>query len=462
VKAALSRLAFCLWAVLPVLAPRVAVGEPGAFQHRVDLRLIGLLERSRPGPFGSVFNEDLDDDILGIYAAYGVAWQAHRRVQLQGLLDTNVINLRDGELLAGPLPFEEELEQTGFLREAWLTLDLPAGLDLGAGKRRVRMADGLIFDEYATGAELAVQAGPLRWSAGGWWPGRALVPPNDPILGTTLTWQIDLSNTLYLFAYGDAPDASDGAAFVKDLVSALLPELPTVADCATLRGNSLRYWLGGGLNLLFEGHSIRAAGAWQLGHAAILPASIDAPDCAAFVRSIIEALPRVDEPIAAFGLDAAWRARISSHFFAGVFGTWLSGDPEPLSGTWTAFSTPAPLLPNSLLFFNGNTTSTILDNTLSLSGVEGRGVRAAGLTALFVANARLEVDVLLAGLWPDAGSGAYGTEYNARLRARLSDAIDLRIEFGALLEGAVYDAPRTWWQSNVALNWQWDSTAARP
>lgn len=439
-----------------LLAQPVAARAPGVFEQRVDLRLIGLLERSRPGPFGSVLNEDFDDEVLGIYAAYGMAWQPHARVQLQGLLDTNVLNWRADTLRAGPLPLTEEIAQTGLLRVAWLTVDLPAGLELAAGKRRLRVADGLIFDEYATGAELGFQAGGLRWTAGAWWPGRALAPPDDPLLGATLTWQIDLSNSVYLFAYGDAPDASDGAAFVQDLVAALLPELPTVSDCATLGGNSLRYWLGGGLNLLFEGHTVRAVGTWQLGHAAILPAALDSPRCGPFVRSILEALPRVDEPIAAFGLDAAWRARISSHLFAGVFGTWLSGDPEPLSGTWTAFSPPAPLLPNTLLFFNGNTTSNILDNTLSLSGVEGRGVRAAGLTALFVAHPRLELDLMLAGLWPDAGSGAYGTEYNARLRARLSASLDLRVEFGALLEGAVYDAPRIWWQSNGALNWQWE------
>lgn len=425
--------------------------------HRIDLRALTLVDRSRPGPFGTVLNEDLDDELLGIYAAYGIQAAPHPRVRLRGLLDTNVIQLRDGDVFAGPRRIEDEIERTGLIREAWLTLDLPAGLGIGLGKRRVRLADGLIFDEYALGSELNISAGRLQWTVGAWWPGRALVPDQALILGTTLEYQFDLSNLLYLFAFGDGPNAQSGAGFVKDLVSALLPELPTVADCATLRGDSLRLWMGGGLNLLVEGHAFRAVGAWQTGHAAILPTSIDAPDCAPIVRSILEALPRVDEPISAFGFDASWRVKLNRVMFAGLFGTWLRGDPEPLSGTWTAFSPPASLLPNTLLFFNGGATSTILDNTLALSGIEGRGVRAFGASVLFVLTDRVEIDLLLAGLWPDAGEGAYGTEYNTRLRARLADQLDLRVEFGALLEGKVYDAPRVWWQANGALNWQWDS-----
>ncbi|MGK0362627.1 MAG: hypothetical protein ACI9U2_004948 [Bradymonadia bacterium] len=442
-------LLLALGAVAPAAAREVS--------HRIDLRALTLIDRSRPGPFGSVLNEDLDDELLGIYAAYGVRVAPHRRIRVRGLLDTNVLQLREGQVFAGPRRIEDEIERTGLIREAWLTLDLPAGLGLGVGKRRARLADGLIFDEYALGAELSVSAGRLQWTMGAWWPGRAIVPDEAPIVGTTLEYQFDLSNLLYLFAFGDAPDAQSGAAFVKDLVSALLPELPTVADCATLRGESLRLWMGGGVNVLVQGHAFRAVGAWQTGHAAILPTSIDAPGCAAIVRSILEALPRVDEPISAFGFDASWRVKLNRVVFAGLFGTWLRGDPEPLGGTWTAFSPPASLLPNTLLFFNGGATSTILDNTLALSGVEGLGVRAFGASLLLVLTDRVEVDLLLAGLWPDAGEGAYGAEYDARLRARLGKQVDLRVEFGALLEGAVYDAPRVWWQANAALNWQWES-----
>lgn len=442
---------------MALMAGGVGAAQARDVVHRVDLRALTLIDRSRPGPFGTVLNEDLDDELMGLYAAYGVQATPHRRLRLRGLLDTNVLQLRDGVVFAGPRTLQAEITRTGLIREAWMALDLPAGLDLGLGKRRVRMADGLIFDEYALGSELTISAGRLQWSAGVWWPGRALVPDDALIVGATLEYQFDLSNLLYLFAFGDAPDAQSGAAFVKDVVSALLPELPTVADCATLRGDSVRVWMGGGLNLRMQGHSIRAVGAWQTGHAAILPTSIDAPGCAAIVRSVLEALPRVDEPISAFGFDGSWRVKVNRVMFPGVFATWLRGDPEPLSGTWTAFSPPASLLPNTLLFFNGGATSTILDNTLALSGIEGRGVRALGATMLFVLSDRVEVDLLLAGLWPDAGDGSYGTEYNTRLRARLADAVDMRLEFGALLEGAVYVEPRVWWQANAALNWQWDS-----
>lgn len=440
---------------LLVLLCLPAPSRADAPTQEIDLRLIGLLDRNRPGLFGSVFNEDLDDEFLGLYAAYGLFWPLHPRVQLRGLLDTNVLRTIDGELFAGPRRFEDEIRETGMLREGWLSVTLPAGAEIGAGKRRVRLAEGLIFDEYALGADLAVTAGPLRWLTGAWWPGRTFVPDAAPILGTVVDWRLDLSNTLSFFVFGDAPDAQSGAPFVRELVAALLPELPTVADCATLRGNSLRYWMGGAVNLLFEGQSFRAAGVWQIGHAAILPSALDHPRCIEIVRAIIEALPRVDEEIAAFGFDAAWRIRLHPNIFAGLFGTWLSGDSEPLVGTWTAFSPPAPLMPNTLLFFNGGATSTILDNTLTLSGVEGRGVQAAGVSLLLVATERVEFDLLLAGLWPDAGSGSYGAEYDTRLRARLGDNFDLRVEFGALHEGAVYDAPRIWWQLNAALGWRW-------
>lgn len=445
----------CLAAAL-LAAACLAPTEAGAqVWQDVDLRLIGLLERSRPGVFGSVFNDDLDDDFLGFYGAYGLLAPLHSRIELRALFDTNVVRIIDGEVFAGPRRFEDEITETGLLREGWLSVNLPAGVEVGAGKRRLRLAEGLIFDEYATGADLSVSAGPLRWAVGAWWPGRELVPDTDPLMGTTLDLRLDLSNYLTFFAYGDAPDAQNGAPFIRDLVSALLPELPTVGECATLRGNSLRFWMGGAINLLFEGQSFRAAGAWQWGHAAILPDSINDPRCIDIVRAIIAGLPRVDETISAFALDAAWRTRVHPNIFVGLFGTWLSGDSEPLMGTWTAFSPPAPLLPTTMLFFNGGATSTILDNTLTLAGVEGRGVRAAGASLLLVATERLEFDLLLAGLWPDAGSGSYGAEYDARLRARLTDRLDLRVEFGALNEGAVYDAPRIWWQANTSLGWRW-------
>lgn len=444
-------LALILLACLPT------TGRADGVVHEVDLRQIGLLDRNRPGLFGSLFNEDLDDDLLGLYAAYGLTLTPHRRLQVRTLLDTNVLRVIDGALFAGPRRIEDEIVETGLVREAWTSVNLPAGAEIGAGKRRVRLAEGLIFDEYALGADLTITAGPVQWLVGAWWPGRPFVPNAAPILGSQVDLRLDLSNTISLFVFGDAPDAQDGAPFVRELVSALLPELPTVGECATLRGNSLRYWMGGALNLLFEGQSIRAAGVWQLGHAAILPTALDAPRCIDIVRAIIEGLPRADAPITAFGLDAAWRARLHPNIYAGLFGTWLSGDAEPLAGNWTAFSPPAPLLPNTLLFFNGGATSTILDNTLTLSGVEGRGVRAAGITLLLVATERVEFDLLLAGLWPDAGEGTYGAEYDARVRARLGDRFDLRVEFGALHEGAVYDAPRIWWQLNAALGWRWTS-----
>ena len=325
--------------VLLLALSRVAAAAEG--EVRADASLLALIERDSPAPLPSVIDATFDREVLGLYLAVGGLLALGPRVELSALFDTHVLEISEGEVLAGGRPFSEEVAETALLREGRLRLWLPAGLSLEAGKGRVRLGEGFIFDHYATGLAFGVDAPPFSLEIGVLWPGRDLVPDRPALVHGRLSAHLDLTRTLFLFAAGDAPDAAVGGENLRALVAAVAPDLPALVDCADLRGDSVRAFFGGGLDFLLDEHWITAVGMLQLGHADIEVYA--RPGCSVGVQRILSLFPQVEAPVRAFALDASWRVRATSLLFPGIFGTWLSGDEDPFAGRWTVFAPPAAL-----------------------------------------------------------------------------------------------------------------------
>ncbi|MEZ4466103.1 MAG: hypothetical protein R3F60_00325 [bacterium] len=416
---------------------------------RVEASLLGLAEREAPAPLPDVIDAPLDREVAGLYLAVGGLLAVGPRIELSALFDTHVMEWKDGEVLAGGRPLGDEVAETALLREARLRLWLPAGLSLEAGKGRVRLGEGLIFDHYAAGLALGVDAPPFSLQIGVLWPGRDLVPDRPALVHARLAAHLDLTRSLFVFAAGDAPDAAVGGDSLRDLVAAVAPASSALARCADLRGDSVRAFFGGGLDFLLEDHWITAVGILQLGQADIEVYARERSDCGVGVRRILELFPRVDAPVRAFALDASWRVRASSLLFPGAFGTWLSGDDDPLAGRWTVFAPPAALVGRTALFFNAG--PPILDQTLEVSGLDARGVRAVGASLLVAPSAELEVTGVVAWLEPDEGPGSYGAEYDLKARWRPDEAWEVQAEAAVLDEGDFFVNPGTWWQVSLVL-----------
>lgn len=420
----------------------------------LNLRMLGLLDRNVPGSLPRLLPASYDQSLVGLALGVGGTLAVGNTLELTLGFDTRLTTVEDGAVLANGRPLAEEAEATGFLREARLHLWLPGQLQVDAGRGRRRVGEGFILDSEALGADVAVDAGDFTFQIGALWPGRDLEPSGSLLVHGRLTQHLDLTRSLYLFVAGDAPEAAVGTSALRELVAALAPDVPRLADCAHLAGHSVRAFAGAGVDLLLEEHWITAVAIRQLGRAQINVRSLDEPSCGVVVQRILGLFPQVDAEVDAFALDIGWRVRLTEVLYPGVFGTWLSGDTQPFVGDWTVFAPPAALLGRTLVFFNAGATTPVLEETLDVAGLQARGVRATGITLLAALSRALEVDGVVAFLWPDAGPGYYGTEYNARVRWQVSDTWRLLAEAGVLDEGDFFGGPERWWQATLMVGWQ--------
>ena len=408
-------------------------------------------------------------------------------------VDTGLVEFEGGEWLANGHPLGEEIERTGLLRQAWLDLAPSEGpLQVGLGRREARVGGGLVFDEYATGIELTIEAGldgvlggvlggvidaePLRVELGLWAPGRQLVPDPDTsrLLVASARWQPVLMSEIYVFG-ATADDRGDNADMLIDSAAdlALRPlgsRAAVVRDiwlhnCSAFDAELSLWYAGLGADLVLDGHTLNVVGMLGGGQVRWLlaPRLLRNTECQALNERMSPRWGAHGEvEIDAYALDLSWRARAHGWLYPGLFLTWLSGEKRDgegnpfADGTFEGFVALAPHVRRPALFFGSGLGAGLYGRTAAVAGVSGHGVIAPGASLLVAIGERLELTALAALLLADeprAGRSerSYGQEIDLTMCYEATDTVRVRAEIAALKLGLFYPETAVWWRGTVGL-----------
>jgi len=456
-------------------------------------QVVQRVERSRPDDSLRV-NDDLSLDSKGFltprvhdtvttaFVAVG-GWAEYAEwLRLRGGLDSGGVAMRGSGVTIDGVPIDA-LEPEP-LREAWAELH-HGGATLGAGKRRLRVGGGLVFDEYATGAAASFTWQDLRADVGVWRLGRALLPTRGPLIHGRVSWSVDVTNEVYVFGAVLTDDAEAAEELVQAFIEqrvlqSRVGETPILGGltllaldaCTGLAGEARPWHVGGGADLLFAGHSVHAAAVIGRGSGYVdLERAFQSDAC----RSLVQDLPpvlrttvegtrgrlpfgRLATELESFAVDLTWRTRVAEWLYPGAAFTWLSGSgeggrlgTEDEPGTLEVYLAPAPYLPRSALFFDAGLGSGFETRTAVTAGVLGRGVVAPALTALVVPHDRVEIDLRAVWLEADAPGPfgedrTYGQEYDLELRWELVDGLSVEAALDVMIVGGFYPEDGVWWR----------------
>ncbi len=454
-------------------------------------QIFDRVDRNRPDDLLRI-NDDLSFDVPGYlaprldeatsirFAGVAATLFVQDWLLLRGAVDTGGVRFVDGEVTTNGRGFEEEVTETGLLREAYAEASW-GPVQIGAGKRNRRIGGGLVYDEYATGGSVAAEAFDLRLESGVWLLGRELVPSRGPVLTGRLGWSLDETNEVYVFASLITDDAAAAEELAQAMIDSLLVRrvgaqplvgglaLAAFQDCARVEAEARPWVAGGGADLLFAGHTIHLVALVGRGSAHVaVNRALQSDSCVALLEELPPELQGLlgtlqdnvpwgerEIDLASFAVDATWRMRITSWLYPGAAFTWLSGNDEEFQDL-TVYLAPAPYLPRSTLFFGGGLGTGFETRSASAAGVLARGVIAPALTALFVPHDQLELELAVLKLYADESGPFsddldYGTEVDLNLRWAAHEALVAQAEAGALRLGGFYPQEGTWWRVSVGL-----------
>jgi len=334
-------------------------------------------------------------------------------------------------------PIGTEFDQTLFIRQ--LYADATAGragfFRARVGRQRLRVAEGLVYDDWGLGVDLDADLGaigpPLAASLSVFYPTRGWPTPSQwtsPVVSVTLDWLPSLGQWVGLwgvFSHDDTGDANQvlRQGFIATEVERVLSTAP--GSAAYIRASrSLALLIAspplGTSNLGWAGLSGRVdvddrnEARWTVGSSFGTVSSYGAG---------ATALPRaVDVPVLGWAVYLRWLTQLGSGFRLSPFFLWLTGD-DPGDEQQAAFGVPkshtgflsiSPFISATNLFFQGGISEAYSDRHVASSGVNARGVVAPGLEAGWSPSPTLDVVVKGAWLWSDTpgpqGGQVYGPE----------------------------------------------------
>jgi hypothetical protein len=473
-----------------VLAVALTPAAGHALDADVQARalLLGSVERNRPAQVvdldhfqivpdakgrrrldaGPYLYPILDDTALEAFAGVDAEVDLTSWLSLELGADSGLLRLSDGEVESDGRPIAEEARHTYFLRTAWLELSPPDGpIGLGAGRRNVRLAGGLLFDEFATGAEIFGGFGAWTASLGGFVPGRDWPPDGEPFYVGEVAWAPDALSRVSLFAAMHHADGATARTLVQQVVldriladePAMNRPIETRQDlCTLVDGATSPWWIGTTLDLVLEGHTLRGAGVLGFGSADVdLP--VDRTRLACRSRRLTDRHVQLD--LRSFAFDLTWQHRLSDVFYVGAFGLYYSGGRlGPNDTTYTAFLAINPYFDRPAVFFNAGLASSYEPHSHQPAGVEGRGVASAGPTLLVAPSEDLELKLLAAVIYADepgpyGPDRHYGNEADASASWHALDGLALSLEGGAWRLGDFYPEKATVWQVRAGVQAEW-------
>jgi hypothetical protein len=340
------------------------------------------------------------------------------------------------ELTSNGLPAADELAETLLLRQLYADLSLGAAGFLHAriGRQRLRVADGLVYDDWGLGVDLDADLGaigpPLAAGLSAFYPTRgwpSAAQWSSPVLAATLDWLPSLGEWLGVwgaFAHDDGGSAAQilRQGLVEDDVVQMTAYPPgsreyvaasrraAVLLAAAPRGTSDLGWAGvaGRLEVGEAGEARLACGA-AFGHIGTfaIEGSAAAPSVTA-----------VDVPVLGWAASLRWTSHLGRGVQLSPFLVYLSGD-DPANDrrvagaqpTYRGFLAVSPFLTATNLFFSGGISEAYADRTATSSGVNARGVIAPGLEVGWSPASSLDLRWKAAWLWADQMGPFGGRDY---------------------------------------------------
>lgn len=372
----------------------------------------------------------------------------------------------------------DEIDATLLIREAYADYAFGrAGFaSVRVGRKRVSVADGFVYDDYASGAELALDVGaigpPLSVTLSVFQPTRdwpRSVRGISPFLAARVDWLPSLFEHAGLFVAthrdrtGSVAELFRGA--LVERLATYLAQASSSTDYiaanhrlagvlgARLESDATMAWVGtSGRIVPWGGQRI----GWT---AALLRGSID------HVATANPDLPPIAQDVRLAGrlLSASWNTDLGDRIGLGAFFLHLSGGTFPVgppsqavNGSYGGFLGIAPFITATNLFFGGGLSESFAARQSSAPGVNGRGVTAPGLSVSFdpadAVGLELKAAYLTAPVSGPSGGRVYGTEVDAGLSWSPWDGVVLGAELDVLWPGDFYAGSRTVYKTIVALD----------
>jgi hypothetical protein len=357
-----------------------------------------------------------------------------RRIESQQVFAVEETRLEPARLVSNGRPIGEEVRNTLLLREAW------AGAALGrndfalvkAGRKRFTVADGFVYDDYATGVEATFDLGAIgpSWDLGAalFYPTRDF-PGRSGVTSVMLALRADYLPSLFEHAGLFVALFRDRSDTLADLFRGSISEASVVKlrgpTAVTPEYNSEQRTLAAAQGSLLESDGWLG---WTgtSGSLAVLGAKLDWTGALGFGRFAIRLplLPSLEASSTSVLGQLAHvrlRARAGREMELGGFFLYLSGDLPPtekrrlgLPERYGGFLGISPFITATNIFFNGGVGESFASRQATAPGVNGRGVIAPGLTASWDPLRTLAVDAraayLLAPEEGPFGGRVYGPE----------------------------------------------------
>jgi len=360
----------------------------------------------------------------------------------------------------------EELRRTWLLREAWVAARLgPNDFALvRAGRHRLSVADGFVYDDFGLGLEARLDLGALgpSWDLGAalFWPTRDW-PEGAALRSPMLLLRADFLPSLFEHVGGFVALASDRVGEVATLFDGARLEGPAVR-LATVEASgaplpALRQESQALADALTSPTDGTAALGWAGVSGELAPwrrhrLSFVAAVCAG---SIHLTLPRdLRSTVLGTLASASWEVRVRNAWLVGARFLWLSGGSPPaeaerlgLPRRYGGFVGIAPWITATNLFFRGGLSETFSARQASTPGVNGRGAYGPILRAAWEPGPWLRAEARAALLLaPEAGprgGRVYGPETDLDVRWTIVPGLAVTGEADALWPGSFYAGHRT-------------------
>jgi hypothetical protein len=370
------------------------------------------------------------------------------------------------EVLSNGRPFADEVRGTFLVREANLAVAFGrAGFAvLRAGRARYSVGDGLIYDDYGTGADLSLDLGaigpPLEIRAQVFQPTRDM-PRSLSGVSPLAVVRVDCLPSLFehvgLFAAalrdrsGSVAELFRGAA-VEDAVVRLSGLVPGTARFVTesrTMAATLSAPLGSTATLGWFGTSgsLTSLGQRFGFTAALLRGNIDSFTYAGATQD-------TNVGLSGKAVHLRWDATPADWITISPWLLYLSGDRPPpekrrlgLPPGYAGFLGVAPFVTATNIFFGGGLSESFAARQVSAPGVNGRGVFAPGMEAVWGPGAEVEFTSRVAWLRAEDpgpfGGQTYGTEVDFELTSTPLPYLTVGLEQDLLFPGDFFGGAAT-------------------
>lgn len=399
---------------------------------------------------------------LGVYV--GGELEATDWLALHAFVDSGEV--RVGATLDPPVdgiaadgrPIIDQLGSGAFIREIGLLLG-PRGFTLALGRRRSRVADGLVYDDFGTGASLTADFGqlklaPLSVGASAHVVGNSWDDFESPSLLFSMSVEYQVSFLENVSVFGALFLDRGGA--LRDVLTSAAAEAVTTNQGPAARQERL--------DNLFDPDRQSHGHVGYFGASTVLLSAVGLSVRAAAVGSAGSVDVEIDDSRNQRFQLWGWAGQAELHYGLtgavdlGLFAFGLSGDQPPRvrdnEPAYGGFVGIAPYWVWTSIFFSGGLNQGFFAGRTTAAGINGHGVVGFG-PSLELAKGDLRLDWRIAYLRamappppaPLGGPGmSYGVELDVLGKWETTEWLSLALETDILVPGAYFPRRRVAYQ----------------